>query len=721
MVTVPIDFRIICVFRLIFRGGGNLYSLSAIRTVKKDSLKSWEKNHEKAAARSSCIRNALRLPDPAGHRPGNYRRNRPGCRRTSGYVGLTSPRAAGAGRDARPGRGGDSRPAAKKTPAKPTEVDLLTAQARKLIAKGEEGTQDAARLAQQVSDKFAAADPAKLDMKNWLEICSSLSKYYPDATKTAMADAIVKQIATDGTAIGKMDEKTFLRVRNTLLKLGSEAAAQGTTAKWVTNSEAYKAAKPPTLMVLSDDAKAAKDAGKEARTKLAALLSDTWQKDGPTIISIGGRWAAFYSNIGDALSADQKAAWAKKIAEAIVSDATADESKLKDDELDPLVGTVKKLDAKQALALAKEVISNDGLLPKARTSAILSMAHWLAKEDKDSLLKNMEAIHAELDARAAKKPLALTDSIAIAELVLEYGEDSPKAQIWMVRAADTAFATEKTRAGIDVGKIFLLAKTLSLIDLPANGKSQPGYAEVLANLVKTGKVSEPADSWISAAERAKLMARLLRSPEERQLLRDQVAAENGSPRSVAAKILSFAYRDPKEIEEWKAFLDEKASAGGDKGLEWAMERAFAEATDGCQCKPLAGRKWLDQVVKGAQSEDLRYLAASALGYGFISDDKYDEGTAFLAEMAGRFTQEKYIKGLATLRDLTAEVKGSYLKDEIAALSANAAKMEAKAQAETDPSHKKLYTKWAVEGRRREAELRSQQKTTTTAPAAGITQ
>jgi hypothetical protein len=328
----------------------------------------------------------------------------------------------------------------------------------------------------------------------------------------------------------------------------------------------------------------------------------------------------------------------------------------------------------------------------------------LAKEDTGALVQALPTIHEEFLNRDAIKPLAWKDCVDFSLVLYEWAHDMRKVIIWASRAADQAFGSEQAQASIDEAKLFKTAELLSWTFLPKEGKTIPGFGPSLVGLAKADKLRELSNEWLIAAAKAKSCARLLAGAEDRQALRDLVVAPDGSPRGAVAKILSCAYRDAKDQEEWKAYLDDKAGAPGDAGLKWAMERGFAEAVRRNQCRPLLGKQWLDKVVESAESESLRFAAVTALAYGYMFDDHYDEGLAYLDSVGQKFTEDKNLKGLVAIRDRTISEKFKYLRTNIANYGKQAANLESEMAGETDPIHRSVQERWSKEFRARQAAL-----------------
>ena len=150
-----------------------------------------------------------------------------------------------------------------------TELAAWTSQARKLVASGDKSADQCKELAERVAQAFSSADPMTLDMSKWIDVSTSLAKYYSEETRKAMATAIAAQYAADKVAISKLDETTLNKVSGALSKLGDEKSSQSFLVAWTTESDKYKTASLATFLKLADAAKAAAEAGSQARSRLA--------------------------------------------------------------------------------------------------------------------------------------------------------------------------------------------------------------------------------------------------------------------------------------------------------------------------------------------------------------------------------------------------------------------------------------------------------------------
>jgi len=137
----------------------------------------------------------------------------------------------------------------------------------------------------------------------------------------------------------------------------------------------------------------------------------------------------------------------------------------------------------------------------------------------------------------------------------------------------------------------------------AEGVGHPAFAKALAKRIAEHREDHTEFFYFE------YLGWMLGTDENRQVLHDVLFDENGCPRVVAAKCLTWSYQRAGRMSEWNALIEQSLADQavlGDTRAGWLMARAYVAEVEPGELSPMRGSQWLTEAMSVAESERTRF-------------------------------------------------------------------------------------------------------------------
>ena len=228
-------------------------------------------------------------------------------------------------------------------------------------------------------------------------------------------------------------------------------------------------------------------------------------------------------------------------------------------------------------------------------------------------------------------------------LVMWWSQQDRNAQEWAARAYDAALGTEESRKQADAELLHDVAEMMAAVGLTSGKpREHTEFTAALTAAAEDGRLLPgPGDGPV--------LAEMLGSKSARQSVRRAFETQE-VPSPVLGEILSHAYRNAEQIQEWTKWVTQRADrAGADDETFWLLIRGHAESARFTPFDPARRYAWIQKALKAAGEDSARVAAIQELARYYWDKERPEMALRAIDEYAGQITQKDCRESLERLR------------------------------------------------------------------------
>jgi hypothetical protein len=526
----------------------------------------------------------------------------------------------------------------------------LAALGRVLGWTGGPGKAARVQLAKYVSDKYLPGPDAvrSVACRQWKDLVDNVRGDLSSETKAAWTAKL--RGAFDRNVLVTLKFYDAWDLGDALEGLGA-FQAYDVLLPQMANSTEWRSAGPGGLANLAWRLDGLGDRAKAPLLALAEHVAATYLGSQERTKSLDlGLWSRL-TPLGRHLSDEARQAWARALKEAFAPDEPA-LLKMAARDVTNLARALDPLDKNLSNDLAYAWFTGNPSLGTVKRDELLSVAQVVVdsktrpKAEREGLLLALEKVLASTAIKQEEVLDLANQMLRLWNAVGNFG----KLEEWGTKAYESVLGTEEARSAASMERLEQIARLLYHYSLSGKGKAFPGFVQAIARHARQGTL-KPVHVVAFAS--------FLGTPEMRQTLQTELLDTQGSPRLPVAKVLSWAYRDAKEMKPWRTYVQERIATAVDADAKalWTIVKADVEVLLPEQPEPLRRQRWLNEALASTSSENVRLTVLGELADSYRECNAHSAAVDLLESVKGQFSQE----GAASIGRLQESLKNEDAK------------------------------------------------------------